>query len=331
MDSANKIYAIKLGKRDNTALSDEHPTDGEVTFVSSDDNIRSRIHIIARRTPDAMVMYSKIEVNRPEPFPLNVTRPTGSEALGVRIPFSGTAEMHFSDGFSYVFKDGLCSLIATHGRGALEWVIHPNQVYETVNITYSREERLETFKDVTLPPELAELTKEHIETRFVWDMPMSPLFMRIAKEIIASPYRGAAKQFFLESKALELLSGLAVILDQSAPREKHVITTTDRQRLNDTRDILLARYDDPPSLLELAAAAGMNHKTLNNKFRREFGVTMHEFLYDYRLEQGQRMLKAGRSVKETASALGYRHSSAFINTYRKKFGVSPGAHGKSTA
>ncbi|MBI4829941.1 MAG: helix-turn-helix transcriptional regulator, partial [Nitrospinae bacterium] len=184
---------------------------------------------------------------------------------------------------------------------------------------------------VQLPAELAALSGEHIESRMVWYAPTMPQFTRIAREAVANPYRGPAKQFFLESKALEMLSEMAVLLDHSSPPPEEAVTEDDRARMHEVRHTLMASYDNPPSLVDLARGAGMSHKKLNHIFGREFGVSMHMFLRDYRLEQGNKMIAEGRGVKETAYSLGYRHPSNFIAAYRKKFGASPGAHGKSTA
>lgn len=324
MDLKKPLYSIKIGRADSDPAGEEHPTDGETTFTSSDSNVKSSIHIIPRRAKDAVVTHSRIEVNRDEPFVMNITRPVDSDSLGITVVFSGSSSITFENGDTCRFVQGHCTMMGIHPYGMAEWKINPGRVYETTSFTYSRDERLEMLKDIKLPPALAELAADHIKTRVIWEAPALPAFLRIARETKANPYRGAAKQFFLESKALEMFSELVTMLDQT-PREGNTIGEQELKQLNNIRDSLVARYDNPPSLIELAAEAGMNYKKLNQKFQQAFGTTMHGFLRDYRLERGQKMIKEGMGVKETSHKLGYTHPSNFIHAYRRKFGHPPGA------
>lgn len=323
MDSKNPLFSIKIDRPDGATEGEEHPTDGETTFTSSDNNVKSSLHFIPRRATDAVVLHSRIEVNRDEPFVMNLARPVGSESLGIAVVFSGTSILTFDNGATIRYEPGYCTISVNSGQGGAVWEINPGGLYESITFTYSREERIESLKDVKLPPQFAELAADHIESVALWQVPVLPAFLRIAREAKSNPYRGAAKQFFLESKALEMFSEFVTMLDQT-PHADKTLGEQDLKHLNDIRDSLVARYDNPPSLLELAAEAGMNYKKLNNKFQQAFGVTMHAFLRDYRLEQGRRMIAEGMGVKETSNTLGYRHPSNFIHAYRRKFGHSPG-------
>ena len=243
------------------------------------------------------------------------------------VVFSGSSLIDFGDGAICRLGRRHCTMIATHARGTAEWTINSGELHETIAFTYSRDERLEMLKDTQLRPGLAELAADHIKTRILWDTPALPAFLRIARDAKANPYRGAAKQFFLESKALEMFSELVTLLDQG-PQPDKTIGERELRHLNDIRDSLVARYDNPPSLIELSAEAGMNYKKLNHKFQQAFGATMHGFLREYRLEQGRKMIAQGQGVKETSYMLGYRHPSAFIYAYKRKFGQSPGGDRK---
>lgn len=323
MDSKNPLFSIKIDRPDGATEGEEHPTDGETTFTSSDNNVKSSLHFIPRRATDAVMLHSRIEVNRDEPFVMNLARPVGSESLGIAVVFSGTSKLTYDNGATCNFGPGYCTIMLSNGQGGAVWEINPGALYESITFTYSREERIESLKDVKLPPQFAELAADHIESVTLWQIPVLPAFLRIARVAKANPYRGAAKQFFLESKALEMFSEFVTMLDQR-PHADKTLDEQDLKHLNDIRDSLMARYDNPPSLLELAAEAGMNYKKLNNKFQQAFGATMHGFLRDYRLEQGRNMIAQGQGVKETSNTLGYRHPSAFINAYRRKFGHPPG-------
>ena len=293
MAEEKRLFSIKIDRPDGAVAGEEHPTDGETTFTSSDNNVKSSLHFIPRRATDAVVLHSRIEVNRDEPFVMNLTRPVGSESLGIAVVFSGTSILTFDNGATCRYEPGYCTISVNNGQGMATWEIKPGALYESITFTYSRDERLESLKDAILPPQFALLAAENIEAVGLWQVPALPVFVRIAREAKSNPSRGAAKQFFLESKALEMFSELVTMLDQS-PHEDKALDKRDLNRLSDIRDSLLERYDNPPSLIELAAEAGMNYKKLNQMFQQAFGATMHSFLRDYRLERGRKMIADGQ-------------------------------------
>ena len=69
----------------------------------------------------------------------------------------------------------------------------------------------------------------------------------------------------------------------------------------------------------------MSHPKLNRLFRQVYGMTVFQCLRDERLRRAKEMLEGrGLSVTETAFAVGYDSISHFSQTYKKRFGVSPG-------
>ena len=71
--------------------------------------------------------------------------------------------------------------------------------------------------------------------------------------------------------------------------------------------------------------AGMSARTLQRIFRREIGTDFETWRRQARLMKAVELLAAGRSIKETAFAVGYRQSSTFVATFRKSLGMTPKA------
>ena len=328
MKKGNTLFSFRNEGIGNVEPSSEHPVDGESTYLSTDNRIKSRIHTIPRKALDACIIHSQIEVLGGDPFVLDVTRPVGTEVISVSMIYSGTSRLEFDDGPVFEYEPGYCSIEATHAGGSASWKIDTGVKYEGITIGFSQEERVETMRDIRLPPDLAWMAAENITGRHFWRTPTLPHLLRIAREAVDNPYRGAAKMFFLESKALEMLSALGELLDVRAPEEESVISKQEALALEHVRSRLVVQLADPPSIMELAAQAGMNYKKLVNKFRQAFNQTPNAFLQERRLEQALAMLEQGRSVKETACVLGYRHSANFIHAFRRKFGHTPGQRGK---
>jgi len=324
LEAYKPLFTFGIAHAGSPGEEKTHPTDGLITYNSPEGDIHSRIQIIPRKSPNAMFMRSRIEVRSDKPFILDVKRPVDAETFGITLAFSGSSFLEFEDGSVFLFEQGYCTLTASHPLGRAVWKINSGQPYDTMTFTFSREERLETLKDITLSPELAGLVSEGLDQRILWRTPISPLLHKIARETEENSFHGAARIFFLESKALEALSALTEMLDQSARSKEPALDKAEMPRLIAVRDTLLARVNDPPSLLELADQAGMNYKKLVRGFQAAFGFTPNAFLQDRRIELGRSMLEKGVSVKETAAILGYHNASNFIHAYHKKYGHTPG-------
>nr|WP_247878461.1 helix-turn-helix transcriptional regulator [Niveispirillum sp. SYP-B3756] len=91
--------------------------------------------------------------------------------------------------------------------------------------------------------------------------------------------------------------------------------------------MLLADLAKPPSLRQLAGAAGLNEKRLNEGFRALYGATVFECLRNARLEKGRQLLFDDQlPLKTIAWQVGYTHVNNFITAYRNHFGEPPRRH-----
>jgi AraC family transcriptional activator of pyochelin receptor len=153
----------------------------------------------------------------------------------------------------------------------------------------------------------------------------SPGLLTLARSIGHCPYDGAARELYLQGKALEFL---ALSLDASGQHEERrpaALTMGERDRLHTARGILLAEYADPPKLDALGRRVGMSVSRLTAGFRRLFGTSILEFLQEHRLNLAHDALASGRlSVSEAAWEAGYQPSS-FSALFRRRFGVPPSA------
>ena len=93
--------------------------------------------------------------------------------------------------------------------------------------------------------------------------------------------------------------------------------------------LIEARKDEPPRIADLCAVARMPERTLNETFRREFGMTPGAFVKGSRLYGAHRALwRADPSrvrVSDVANEWGFWHMGQFASDYRKFFGEMPRA------
>ncbi len=87
---------------------------------------------------------------------------------------------------------------------------------------------------------------------------------------------------------------------------------------------------EPWTLDSLAHNVGISRTLLANRFRDMVGVTPMQYLSDLRMIKASEMLRArNMSLFEVAEAVGYGSEAAFIRTFKRKFGQTPGAYRRS--
>ncbi|MEW2165603.1 AraC family transcriptional regulator [Streptomyces sp. NPDC007084] len=89
-------------------------------------------------------------------------------------------------------------------------------------------------------------------------------------------------------------------------------------------DLINAHPETPFTLGDLAQAAGVSARRLQEGFREHLGVTPMTYLRDVRLDHVHADLMAGATgVTEAAGRWGFTHLSRFSSFYRRRFGSAP--------
>jgi AraC-like DNA-binding protein len=97
-------------------------------------------------------------------------------------------------------------------------------------------------------------------------------------------------------------------------------------RLGEACDLVRADLAQPRTLAWLARRAGTSERTLARLFRAEFGMTYPQWRTSTRLFHAMVALAAGATVTETAHRCGWATTSAFIDTFRRTMGQTPGSY-----
>ena len=85
------------------------------------------------------------------------------------------------------------------------------------------------------------------------------------------------------------------------------------------------RHDQPLPLQEVAAAFYVSESHLIRRFRAEMGMTPHEYLLRYRIEQAKKLLQyTNLTAAHIARQTGFGSPSHFVSSFRRICGVSPG-------
>jgi len=119
----------------------------------------------------------------------------------------------------------------------------------------------------------------------------------------------------------------AVLLDQlkRSPQRPTYLPTPSDPRLAALCDLLHKDPADNRTLTELGAQVGASERTLSRLCRSDLGMTFPQWRTQLRLHTALRLLAAGESVTRVAHHCGWTSTSAFIDTFRRSFGHTPGA------
>jgi AraC-like DNA-binding protein len=158
-------------------------------------------------------------------------------------------------------------------------------------------------------------------------LPLEPAVIRL------SPLLRELALAFMEYGREEATAGpaariAAVILDQLAtePAAPLHLPMPAEGRL---RRAVSAAAGDPVSsqtLAEAAARAALSERSFERHFREDTGISYRAWRHQARLLKAVELLSLGKPVAEISDALGYEGPSAFIASFRRAFGVTPGRY-----
>ena len=83
-------------------------------------------------------------------------------------------------------------------------------------------------------------------------------------------------------------------------------------------------YTKQISLTDIAKSAMVSNAECNRCFRNMLHITPYEYLIQYRLKVALELLSFSEwNITEISQKIGYNNVTHFIQTFRRKYGISP--------
>ena len=102
------------------------------------------------------------------------------------------------------------------------------------------------------------------------------------------------------------------------------LTAKDRDLALGIKSYIHKFYQKKLTVKLLCETFGCSRTTLMNTFRDRFGITVGEYITQYRLEKAEKMLVVGeKSVKSVAAECGFSDQSYFTKVFKKNTGFLP--------
>lgn len=159
---------------------------------------------------------------------------------------------------------------------------------------------------------------------------------RVLRHLMTSLMRSFAgdappSRLFLDSLSITFaahLIGRYYLKREPAPKRK--LSPLTPWRMNRAKAFVDAHLDQPISLAELSAAAGLSRMHFAAQFKAAAGMSPHMYVLQCRVHAAKRLLlEPERSIREVALAVGFKSETHFTNVFRRLVGEAPGRWRKS--
>lgn len=153
-------------------------------------------------------------------------------------------------------------------------------------------------------------------------LPANAAALAVIHQIINASPANRIVHLYLEAKVKELL----VLLYQLVNPEPRIspLLPKDIETLQEVKNIIMSDLSRTYNSFELSRLTGTNAYTLKTNFKNWFGIPLHLFLHNCRMEKATGLLlNTQLSVKEIAFAVGYKNVSNFSESFKKYYGYPP--------
>ncbi|MDX2284110.1 MAG: AraC family transcriptional regulator [Bacteroidia bacterium] len=250
------------------------------------------------------------------PFRFETVNPPQSGTYCLFVNLSETPVTKMADGKLHTLQRSLPGGLLWYSPGntlSLEYL--PGQVFRFLSCTCTRE-----GLQALVPAAELDLL-----------LPAAPPFVRFEESdpessrllnLLQAPAGSGLDRMHQYSHCLALMHRLLARNQQPSAQPR--LLGSDLERLFQARAVLLARLSRPPGIEELARMTGFSVSKLKSAFKAVFGLPVHQYVQQFRMQKARELLEAGRcSVSEAGYEVGYSNLSHFTAAFRKQFGLNP--------
>jgi AraC-like DNA-binding protein len=178
-----------------------------------------------------------------------------------------------------------------------------------------------------LKPNEGEFFDKILEPNRTWAVyeTLSSQLLHIAEQILHINMRHALDKLILESKISEFCLHSMKNLSLRDPKDFAAgLNHEDARAMYTTRQLLLKKLADPPSISELAKAATMSESKLKTCFKQVYGDSIYQHFLNYRMQKAYQILEEKQhSISEVSALLGYTNPSQFTKKFKDHFNILP--------
>ena len=170
------------------------------------------------------------------------------------------------------------------------------------------------------------LSKENIDQKYYHEDKISHSVFDVLYQLYDNyDTDSSVNNLYLKAKIYELFS-IMFQKDSQNNTEQCPFIMNDEQvrKIKLAKEIVLHRFDDPPTLADLSEEINLSLKKLKQGFKEIYGKPVFQYLLDYKMNMAKELLLQGvYNVNEISLKLGYSTASHFIAAFKKRYGLTP--------
>jgi AraC-like DNA-binding protein len=249
----------------------------------------------------------------------------GADWLKFHFQLRGSARYSVA-GYRDCAVEGAASVFSFHGRGLKKSIHLAAQPGFSVTILCNPHSLMSRFglHRGNLPTAVQNNLDSGDSSWFAEIGRLTPEMTISLRALETMPFNGLMRRAYIEARATEMLCDLWSQVGRSEPCAHASIDARTMVQVERTRTAIDEGFAEPLAMRRLARDVGTNETKLSRAFRTVYGMTIFEYVRSRRMEEAQRLLRAGKlSVTEIAFEVGYEYSCNFSVAYKRHFGVTP--------
>ena len=169
------------------------------------------------------------------------------------------------------------------------------------------------------------LDKENINQKYYNQNNISLKMNAVLHEMISpSLNTNSNNNLFLKAKVYELFSLIFQSNDDNNEKCPYIMSDDHLRKVKLAKEIILKRYSNPPTLVDLAQEIKLSLKKLKQGFKEVYGAPVFQYLLEYKMDLAKKMLSSGKyNVNEVSINLGYSTASHFIAAFKRRYNITP--------
>ena len=170
------------------------------------------------------------------------------------------------------------------------------------------------------------LSKENINQRYYNENKISKSISIVLNQMLNDyDVNTSSNSLYLKAKVYELFSLIfQKDIDKEIEKCPFIMNDDHIMRIKLAKDIIIAEYDNPPTLVELSKKIDLSLKKLKQGFKEVYGSPVFQYLLEYKMNLSKQLLVGGNyNVNEVSMRLGYSTASHFIAAFKRRFGITP--------
>lgn len=153
-------------------------------------------------------------------------------------------------------------------------------------------------------------------------LPITPAMLNILQDILNQHQTWVNHRYYIELKIRELFFTI-----HEYQLNRHISLSTIKpmtyRTLESVKAYLTINFNNPLTINKLARRFLINEKTLKHDFKQCYGITIHAYVVQLKMEKARKMLLEEHTINDIAVEVGYLSVSHFIKTFKSYYGQTP--------